>query len=131
MWTLLVLGQLHWISYAWQIVPKCPAKKKGSPLSTKRIRETTKISKPAENTPTPNGKRKGGKQKKKKKQKTSFGAGLSNEGRNALLSHSVRDTIYDIRPTSNPDKQRIRPFVYWNPNKRSTCVKMLLKRSPS
>jgi hypothetical protein len=51
------------------------------------------------------------------------------EGVKAVLSHSIRDAIYDIRP--NPDKLRIKPYMYWNPKKTTACVKMLLKRSPA
>jgi hypothetical protein len=51
------------------------------------------------------------------------------EGVKALLSHTVRDAIYDIRPTEG--MQRIKPFMYWNPNKSTSCIKMLLKRSPA
>jgi hypothetical protein len=52
------------------------------------------------------------------------------EGVKALLSHSIRDAIYDFRP--NPDKLRVRPYyMYWNPKKNTACVKMLLKRAPA
>lgn len=47
-------------------------------------------------------------------------------GTKALLSHAIREGIYAIRP--NQDK-RIKPFMYWNPNKSTACVKMLLKRN--
>jgi hypothetical protein len=49
------------------------------------------------------------------------------QGVKALLSHAVREGIYNIRP--NPDK-RIKPFMYWNPEKKTACIKMLLKRAP-
>jgi hypothetical protein len=49
------------------------------------------------------------------------------EGTKALLSHTVRDAIYDIRP--HPDRPRLKPYLYWNPEKKKACVKMLLKRS--
>jgi hypothetical protein len=52
-----------------------------------------------------------------------------NEGVLALLSHSIRDAIYDIRP--NPNKARVKPYMYWNPQKSKACVKMLLKRAPA
>ncbi len=51
------------------------------------------------------------------------------EGVKALLSHSIRGAIYDIRP--NPDKARVKPYMYWNPKKSKACVKMLLKRVPA
>jgi len=51
------------------------------------------------------------------------------EGVKALLSHSIRDAIYDIRP--NPDKARVKPYMYWSPQKSKAAVKMLLKRAPA
>jgi hypothetical protein len=70
---------------------------------------------------------------KREREKKKSVAALSNEsmdeGVKALLSHSIRDAIYDIWP--QPDKQRVRPYMYWNPNKTLACVKMLLRRSPS
>ncbi len=51
------------------------------------------------------------------------------EGVKALLSHSIRDAIYDIRP--NPDKARVKPYMYWNPKKSKACVKMIFKRAPA
>ena len=48
-------------------------------------------------------------------------------GVKSLLSHAVREGIYSIRPT--PYK-RIKPFMYWNPKKPTSCIKMLLKRAP-
>ena len=49
------------------------------------------------------------------------------EGTKALLSHTVRDAVYDIRP--HPDRPRLKPYMYWNPDKKKACIKMLLKRS--
>jgi hypothetical protein len=49
------------------------------------------------------------------------------EGTKALLSHTVRDAIYDIRP--HPERPRVKPYMYWHPDKKKACVKMLLKRS--
>ena len=51
------------------------------------------------------------------------------DGVKALLSHTVRDAIYDVRPNAN--KLRVKPYMYWNPKKKTSCIKMLLKRSPS
>jgi hypothetical protein len=51
------------------------------------------------------------------------------EGVKALLSHTIRDAIYDIRP--HPDKARVKPYMYWSPKKTKSCVKMLLKRAPA
>ena len=48
-------------------------------------------------------------------------------GVKSLLSHAVREGIYNIRPTPN---KRIKPFMYWNPKKSTSCIKMLLKRAP-
>ena len=83
------------------------------------------FSPPADNTPNL--------KRKSKKRKSSLGGAVPvndmDEGVKALLSHAVREAIYDIRPTAG--MQRIRPFMYWNPNKSTSCIKMLLKRSPA
>ena len=95
-----------------------------SSLPEKRTRASTTLYKPLENTPQAT-KRRG------KKKKTSVSGDLvqenMDEGTKALLSHTVRDAIYDIRP--HPDRLRVKPYMYWNPDKKKACVKMLLKRS--
>ena len=48
-------------------------------------------------------------------------------GVKSLLSHAVREGIYNIRPTLN---KRVKPFMYWSPKKSTSCIKMLLKRAP-
>ena len=99
------------------------------PDGEKRKRISTTLYKPHENTP--NAKRTRG-----KKKKTSVGSdlGSSDLGKDnldastkALLAHTVREAVYDIRP--HPERLRVKPFMYWDPNKKSACVKMLLKRS--
>ena len=90
----------------------------------KRNRVSSTFYKPHENTPQ--AKRRG-----KKKKTSSVSSDLvqdnMDEGTKALLSHTVRDAIYDIRP--HPDRPRLKPYLYWNPEKKKACVKMLLKRS--
>ena len=98
-------------------------KRKESSLPEKRTRVSTTLYKPHENTPQ--AKRRG------KKKKTSVSSDLvpekMDEGTKALLSHTVRDAIYDIRP--HPERPRVKPYMYWNPDTKKACVKMLLKRS--
>ena len=54
------------------------------------------------------------------KKKTSMSVDLvqenMDEGTKALLSHTVRDAIYDIRP--HPERLRVKPYMYWNPDKK-------------
>jgi hypothetical protein len=92
-------------------------------LPEKRTRASTTLYKPHENTPQ--AKRRG------KKKKISVTGDLvqenMDEGTKALLSHTVRDAIYDIRP--HPERPRVKPYMYWHPDKKKACVKMLLKRS--
>ena len=64
--------------------------------------------------------------KSPKSQKMSDESSLD-PGVKALLSHAVREGIYSIRP--NPDK-RVKPFMSWNPKKKTSCIKMLIKRAP-
>jgi hypothetical protein len=45
----------------------------------------------------------------------------------ALIQHAVRDATYAISPSS----ERLRPFMYWNTDKKTACTKMLIKRTPS
>jgi len=46
-------------------------------------------------------------------------------GIKALIQHAVREATYAIAPTST----RLRPFMYWNAAKTTSCVKMLIKRT--
>ncbi len=45
----------------------------------------------------------------------------------ALIQHAVRDATYAISPSS----ERLRPFMYWNADKKTACAKMLIKRTTS
>ena len=98
-------------------------KRKESSLPEKRTRVSTTLYKPHDNTPQA--------KRRDKKKKTSVSTDLvpdkMDEGTKALLSHTVRDAIYDIRP--HPERPRVKPYMYWNPDKKKACVKMLLKRS--
>ena len=69
----------------------------------------------------------GSKQGKSPKSKNVRNESALDPGVKALLSHAVREGIYSIQP--HPDK-RVKPFMSWNPKKKKSCIKMLLKRSP-
>ena len=60
----------------------------------------------------------------KRKRKSSV---LVDPGIQAMLIHHVREATYDIRPSVT----RLRPFMYWAPNKETACAKMLIKRTPA
>ena len=44
-----------------------------------------------------------------------------------MIIHHVREATYDIRPNVT----RLKPFMYWDPNKETPCAKMLIKRTPA
>jgi len=93
------------------------------PNMGKRSRVPPSAYKPHDNTPV--AKRRG--KKKKISVSTESVQVTMDEGTKALLSHTVRDAVYDIRP--HPDRPRLKPYMYWNPDKKKACIKMLLKRS--
>jgi hypothetical protein len=110
---------------------KRKAKEKSSPLNAKtRKKKSQKIDDSEDSdkdedeggsTPT---------NKKAKQHKMSGGAASTEKnvldsGIIAMLMHSVREAIYDIRPNT----KCIKPFMYWNPNKPTSAAKMLIKRT--
>ena len=95
-------------------------KESAVPAIGKRSRVSTSKYKPHDNTPQ--AKRRG------KKKKTSVSREsvqeTMDEGTKALLSHTVRDAVYDIRP--HPDRPRLKPYMYWNPDKKRPASKCFL-----
>ena len=60
----------------------------------------------------------------KRKRKSSV---VVDPGLQAMIIHHVREATYDIRPNGT----RMKPFMYWDPNKDTACAKMLIKRTPA
>ena len=99
-------------------LPKSNKPSTSSAITTRKnlsIKESQAEGSP-ETTPT-----KGG-SKRKRKSSVQVDPGVQ-----AMIIHHVREATYDIRPNVS----RIRPFMYWDPNKETACAKMLIKRTPA